>query len=87
MFGALGEMPLIWKLADVSMGLMAITNLIAILLLSGVAFKLAKDYNQQLSAGKVPTFDINDHPELKKQLNDGIWEKESVKQWVKHQAH
>ncbi|MEQ5222144.1 sodium:alanine symporter family protein [Providencia alcalifaciens] len=87
MFGALGEMPLIWKLADVSMGLMAITNLIAILLLSGVAFKLAKDYNQQLSSGKVPTFDINDHPELKKQLNDGIWEKESVKQWVKHQAH
>ncbi|HHR6036684.1 TPA: alanine/glycine:cation symporter family protein [Providencia alcalifaciens] len=87
MFGALGEMPLIWKLADVSMGLMAITNLIAILLLSGVAFKLAKDYNQQLSAGKVPIFDINDHPELKKQLNDGIWEKESVKQWVKHQAH
>ena len=87
MFGALGEMPLIWKLADVSMGLMAITNLIAILLLSGVAFKLAKDYNHQLSAGKVPTFDINDHPELKKQLNDGIWEKESVKQWVKHQAH
>ncbi|CAG9421813.1 alanine/glycine:cation symporter family protein [Providencia alcalifaciens] len=87
MFGALGEMPLIWKLADVSMGLMAITNLIAILLLSGVAFKLAKDYNQQLGAGKIPTFDINDHPELKKQLNEGIWEKESVEQWVKNEAH
>jgi AGCS family alanine or glycine:cation symporter len=87
MFGALGEMPLIWKLADVSMGLMAITNLIAILLLSGVAFKLAKDYNRQLGAGKIPTFDINDHPELKKQLNEGIWEKESVEQWVKNEAH
>ncbi|MEQ5125659.1 alanine/glycine:cation symporter family protein [Providencia rettgeri] len=87
MFGALGEMPLIWKLADVSMGLMAITNLIAILLLSGVAFKLAKDYNQQLGAGKIPTFDINEHPELKKQLNEGIWEKESVEQWVKNEAH
>ncbi|UBX48795.1 sodium:alanine symporter family protein [Providencia alcalifaciens] len=87
MFGALGEMPLIWKLADVSMGLMAITNLIAILLLSGVAFKLAKDYNRQLGAGKIPTFDINEHPELKKQLNDGIWEKESVEQWVKNEAH
>ncbi len=52
MFGALAEMPFIWKLADLSMGLMAITNLIAILLLSGIAFKLAKDYNQQLVAGK-----------------------------------
>ena len=86
MFGALAEMPLIWKLADLSMGLMAITNLIAILLLSGIAFKLAKDYNQQLSDGKVPTFDINQHPELKKQFEDGIWEKEQVEQWIKKET-
>lgn len=30
MFGALAEMPLVWKMADLSMGLMAVTNLIAI---------------------------------------------------------
>ncbi len=34
MFGALASLPFVWSLADVSMGLMAITNLIAIVLLS-----------------------------------------------------
>ena len=42
MFGSVGELPTVWAMADVSMGLMAIVNLIAILLLSGVAIKLAR---------------------------------------------
>ncbi|WJT08792.1 alanine/glycine:cation symporter family protein [Vibrio harveyi] len=74
MFGALASLPVVWSLADVSMGLMAIVNLVAILLLSGIVIKLAKDYNRQLSEGKVPTFDANDFPELKSQLEDGIWD-------------
>lgn len=74
MFGAMASLPVVWALADVSMGLMAIVNLIAILLLSGIVIKLAKDYNKQLQAGKVPTFDSNDFPELKSQLEDGIWD-------------
>lgn len=86
MFGSLAEMPLIWKLADLSMGLMAITNLIAILLLSGIAFKLAKDYNMQRKAGKLPMFDVNQHPELKIQAEEGIWEEKQVKQWVNKKA-
>ena len=59
MFGALASMPFVWNLADLSMGLMAITNLIAILLLSNLAIKLAKDYNAQRKAGKLPTFDAS----------------------------
>jgi AGCS family alanine or glycine:cation symporter len=74
MFGAVASLPVVWALADVSMGLMAIVNLIAILLLSGIVIKLAKDYNRQLDEGKVPTFDSNDFPELKSQLEDGIWD-------------
>ncbi len=74
MFGAMASLPVVWALADVSMGLMAIVNLIAILLLSSIVIKLAKDYNKQLQAGKVPTFDSNDFPELKSQLEDGIWD-------------
>ncbi|MFM2590821.1 alanine/glycine:cation symporter family protein [Vibrio sp. TBV020] len=74
MFGAVASLPVVWALADVSMGLMAIVNLVAILLLSGIVIKLAKDYNRQLSEGKVPTFDSNDFPELKSQLEDGIWD-------------
>ncbi|MFY2507838.1 alanine:cation symporter family protein [Vibrio pectenicida] len=74
MFGAIASLPVVWSLADVSMGMMAIVNLVAILLLSGIVIKLAKDYNRQLKAGKVPTFDCNDFPELKSQLEDGIWD-------------
>ncbi len=74
MFGALATLPTVWAMADVSMGMMAIVNLIAILLLSGTVIKLAKDYNRQLDAGKVPTFDANEYPELKSQLEDGIWD-------------
>ncbi|MDH6016997.1 alanine/glycine:cation symporter family protein [Vibrio splendidus] len=73
MFGSLATLPTVWALADVSMGLMAIVNLVAIILLSGIVIKLAKDYNRQLDEGKVPTFDADDFPELKAQLEDGIW--------------
>lgn len=73
MFGSLATLPTVWAMADVSMGLMAIVNLVAILLLSGIVIKLAKDYNRQLQAGKVPTFNADDYPELKSQLEDGIW--------------
>ena len=74
MFGALASVPFIWNLADLSMGLMAITNLIAILLLSGLAFKLARDYNAQRKAGRLPTFDANQYPEIKHKLEPGIWD-------------
>ncbi|WP_104402955.1 alanine/glycine:cation symporter family protein [Vibrio penaeicida] len=80
MFGSLATLPTVWGLADVSMGLMAIVNLVAILLLSGIVVKLAKDYNQQLKAGKVPTFDVKDYPELQSQLEEGIWDNTKSKQ-------
>ncbi|KGY13655.1 sodium:alanine symporter [Vibrio tubiashii] len=80
MFGAVASLPVVWALADVSMGLMAIVNLVAIILLSGIVIKLAKDYNRQLDEGKLPTFDANDFPELKSQLEDGIWDQNSKQQ-------
>ncbi|MDK2682062.1 sodium:alanine symporter family protein [Vibrio vulnificus] len=73
-FGAIAPLPVVWALADVSMGMMAIVNLVAILLLSGIVIKLAKDYNRQLQAGKLPTFNADDFPELKSQLEEGIWD-------------
>lgn len=74
MFGALADLPTVWAMADVSMGMMALINLVAIVLLSGTVVKLAKDYNHQLAQGKVPTFDSNDYPELHAQLEEGIWD-------------
>ena len=76
MFGALADLPTVWAMADVSMGMMALINLVAIVLLSGTVVKLATDYNKQLSLGKVPTFDSNDYPELHAQLEEGIWDKQ-----------
>mgnify|MGYP000220365294 FL=1 len=42
--GAMGKLGTIWLLADVMNGLMAIPNLIALVLLSPVIFKLTRDY-------------------------------------------
>jgi len=69
-----GELPLVWAMADMSMALMAVTNLVAMLLLSGVAITLAKDYNAQRDSGRLPVFDVNKYPELKQQIEPGIWD-------------
>ncbi|MDR1462109.1 MAG: amino acid carrier protein [Azoarcus sp.] len=45
--GALAELSLVWDLADLFNGLMALPNLIALLLLSPIVFKLAREYFSQ----------------------------------------
>lgn len=55
-FGSIAKVQLVWDLADLFMGLMVIVNLIAITLLSKVAFAALKDYKQQKQAGKDPVF-------------------------------
>lgn len=42
--GSMGGMEVVWNLADATNGLMAIPNLIAVILLSGQAVKLKKEY-------------------------------------------
>jgi AGCS family alanine or glycine:cation symporter len=74
MFGALASLPFVWNLADVSMGLMAITNLVAILLLSGLVIRLSQDYDRQRRAGQVPTFDASAHPDIQAMIEPGIWD-------------
>ncbi len=74
MFGTLSSLPLVWQLADVAMALMAITNLIAILLLSPVVRDLTADYLRQQKLGVVPVFDPNRFPEIKSQLAPGVWD-------------
>ncbi len=74
MFGSIGSLPFIWNLADVTVGLMAITNLVAILMLAGLVVKLARDYNAQRAAGKLPRFDARQYPEIRSRLAPGIWD-------------
>lgn len=73
-FGCIGEQPLIWTLADIVMSLMATTNLIALLALSPIIIKLAKDYNKQLQEGHLPKFKSSEHPEVQPRLKPGIWD-------------
>ncbi|WP_459188356.1 alanine/glycine:cation symporter family protein [Parabacteroides sp. APC149_11_2_Y6] len=69
MFGALASLDLAWGLADITMGLMTICNLIAISLLSRQAFLLLNDYLSQKRKGiKSPVFDKNSLPELKDKI-------------------
>jgi len=64
LFGGLAQSALVWNLADLSMAVMALINIVAILPLSGIAFKLFHDYKAQLAAGKNPVFDKTQFPEL-----------------------
>lgn len=57
LFGAVAKVQLVWDLADVFMGFMAIINLVAIALLGKYAFIALKDYSDQKKAGiKEPVF-------------------------------
>ncbi|GLB61310.1 alanine/glycine:cation symporter family protein [Cytobacillus sp. NCCP-133] len=76
MFGALVDLATVWGLADLSMGVMALINLIAITMLGKIAFSALKDYIAQRKQGKDPVFYADSIPGL-----DGIesWEtKESA---------
>ena len=65
-FGSIAEINIVWNLADVFMGLMAVTNLIAITLLSKQAFLALKDYQYQKRSGiKEPLFKASNIPGLK----------------------
>lgn len=58
-FGAQASFSTVWDLADVLMGLMAIVNIAAILLLGNIAVKTLNDYTRQKKQGEDPVF----HPE------------------------
>lgn len=54
--GAQADFSLVWNIADITMGFMAIVNIIAIFLLGKVAFKALNHYEQQKKQGKNPVF-------------------------------
>lgn len=59
LFGAVAKVEIVWNLADVFMGIMAIINLIAIAMLGKYAFIALNDYTAQKKAGiKDPIFSV-----------------------------
>ncbi|EGT3615390.1 alanine:cation symporter family protein [Clostridium perfringens] len=65
LFGSVAKVDLVWNLADLFMGFMAILNIITILLLGKYAFLALKDYVAQKKAGiKEPVFKASSIPGL-----------------------
>ena len=69
LFGALTTLDMAWNLADITMALMAICNLIAILFLGKYAIRLLADYRAQKKAGiSSPVFKKERMPDIEKDL-------------------
>lgn len=74
-FGSLAGLDLVWNLADLTMALMTIINLIAISLLGHLAIKALQDYKRQKKEGiRSPIFKARDFPEL--QDVETVWKEE-----------
>ncbi|HEX2146008.1 MAG TPA: alanine/glycine:cation symporter family protein [Glycomyces sp.] len=63
--GSIASLDAVWSFADVTMGLMATVNLIAVLALTGVTVKILRDYDQQRRDGLDPVFSRASVPGLK----------------------
>ncbi|WP_211112527.1 alanine/glycine:cation symporter family protein [Azospirillum sp. SYSU D00513] len=74
--GCLGELPVVWALADTTMGLMALVNLVAILLLGRWAFGALRDYEQGRHSG-APVFNSHPNPHLPGRIGTGVWRREA----------
>ncbi|MDQ0159570.1 alanine/glycine:cation symporter family protein [Alkalibacillus salilacus] len=61
MFGSLASIDIVWNMADLFMAMMATVNLIAIILLSRIAFRVLGDYVQQRKDGYDPEFQASKH--------------------------
>lgn len=58
--GAQADFSLVWNIADITMGLMAIVNIIAIFLLGNIVIKVLDNYEKQKKQGKKPVFHESD---------------------------
>lgn len=76
MFGAIAKVSVVWNMADLFMGLMAVLNLIVIVILGKVAFKVLDDFTVQRKKGLNPVFKAKSIPGLK---GAECWEEEIKK--------
>lgn len=72
-YGSINKASMIWSLGDIGVGTMAWINIVAILLLSRMAFKALRSYEKQKKEGKDPEFD----PDELNIKNADIWKKNS----------
>ncbi|GGE57518.1 alanine/glycine:cation symporter family protein [Priestia taiwanensis] len=73
MLGSVATIQIVWDMADLFMGFMAILNLLAIALLGKIAFAALKDYTRQKKQGLDPVF----YAESIGVENTECWDKET----------
>lgn len=74
LWGAMAHVAAVFDMADVSMGVMALLNIVAIVLLSGLVVRLAQDDLGQRDAGRDPEFVAALLlPELALKIEPGVW--------------
>ncbi|WP_067514908.1 alanine/glycine:cation symporter family protein [Endozoicomonas ascidiicola] len=76
-WGATSNLPAVWAFADASMGVMALINLVAILVLSGIVSQILKDFDEQIEAGVTPVFNRRKFPFLDKTMDVDVWTEHS----------
>lgn len=64
LFGSVVDLAVVWNLADLFMGIMALINLVAITMLAKIAMAALKDYREQRKQGKDPVFYSDSIPGL-----------------------
>ena len=73
-FGSVSKVPLVWDMGDLTMGIMALINLVVIFLLYKYVLLLLKDYSLKVRMGKAePEFKLSEHPVLKRKIKSDIW--------------
>jgi AGCS family alanine or glycine:cation symporter len=72
-WGAAQTVTTVFNFADAAMGVMAVINLTAILLLSGTVYRLTKEYFGQRNAGQEPTFDVEKFEGPSEGISEEIW--------------
>ena len=73
MGGAMMSLKMVWSLADLTMGLMTLCNIVALVLLGRQALLLLDDYRRQKREGKDPVFEKRAIKELAENENIECW--------------
>ena len=64
-WGASQDLATVFGFADLTMGLLALVNLVALVLLMPMGLRVLADYERQRQAGEVPVFRAEDHANLR----------------------
>jgi AGCS family alanine or glycine:cation symporter len=73
MYGSIGSLPVVWSLADVTMGMMALVNLGALVLLYKFVKVVFQDYEEQYKKGILPVFEKDRYPDLDQYIAKNMW--------------